>query len=45
MSTENIPIMWSKKVRVMVHILDNEIESLIIHLSEIDDGNDSCNEM
>ena len=34
-----------KKIRVMGHILHNEIEPFTTHLSENDDVNDSWDEM
>ena len=40
-----IEIKGEEKFRIMDHILDNEIEPFIIHLSENDNVNDNWDEM
>ena len=40
-----IGIKEEEKFRIMDHILDNETEPFIIHLSENDDVNDNWDEM
>ena len=40
-----IGIKKEEKFRIMDHILDNETEPFIIHLSENDDVNDNWDEM
>ena len=40
-----IGIKKEEKFRIMDHILDNETETFIIHLSENDDVNDNWDEM